>query len=114
MRKFALCWPDYEIVQRVVAQIAQIPWGTNRALLDKLDIRESRIWYAYDVALISNNTRHVWYIHSVELKDRDFCLTYHKHYINHPYHNHSRCGTLRRAIRSPMMNYLFSIFWQLR
>ena len=24
MRKFALCWPDYEIVQRVVAQIAQI------------------------------------------------------------------------------------------
>ena len=39
MRKFALCWPDYEIVQRVVAQI---PWRTNRTLLDKLDTAESR------------------------------------------------------------------------
>ena len=27
MRKFAECWPDFEIVQRVVAQI---PWRTNR------------------------------------------------------------------------------------
>ena len=45
---------------------------------------------AYDVTLISNNTRHVWYIHNVELKDRDLCLIYHKH---------SRCRTLRRAIR---------------
>ena len=43
MRKFAQCWPDYEIVQRVVAQI---PWRTNRMLLDKLDSQESRIWYA--------------------------------------------------------------------
>ncbi len=43
MRKFAQCWHDYEIVQRVVAQI---PWRTNRMLLDKLDNEESRIWYA--------------------------------------------------------------------
>ena len=43
MRKFAQCWPDYEIVQRVVAQI---PWRTNRMLLDKLESQESRIWYA--------------------------------------------------------------------
>ena len=28
----------------------------------------------YDVTLISNNTRHVWYIHSVELRDRNLCL----------------------------------------
>lgn len=54
---------------------------------------------AYDVTLISNNTRHVWYIHSVELKDRNLCLAYHKHKISHPYHSHSRCGTLRGAIR---------------
>ena len=54
---------------------------------------------AYDVTLISNNTRHVWYIHNVELKDRNLCLVYHKHKISHPYHSHSRCGTLRRAIR---------------
>lgn len=44
MRKFAVCWPDFEIVQRVVAQI---PWRTNRMLLDKLHDKESRIWYAY-------------------------------------------------------------------
>lgn len=44
MRKFAECWPDFEIVQRVVAQIL---WRTNRMLLDKLDNQESRIWYAY-------------------------------------------------------------------
>ena len=33
------------------------------------------------------------------LKDRNLCLVYHKHHINHPYHSHSRCGTLRKAIR---------------
>jgi hypothetical protein len=54
---------------------------------------------AYDVTLISNNTRHVWYIHNVELKDRNLCLVYHNHKISHPYHSHSRCGTLRSAIR---------------
>lgn len=43
MRKFAECWPDYEIVQRVVAQI---PWRSNISLLDKLKDGESRIWYA--------------------------------------------------------------------
>ena len=54
---------------------------------------------AYDVTLISNNTKYVWYIHNVEMKDRNLCLVYHKHKISHPYHSHSRCGTLRRAIR---------------
>ncbi len=44
MRKFAECWPDFEFVQQVVAQI---PWRTNRMLLDKLESRESRVWYAY-------------------------------------------------------------------
>ena len=44
MRKFAECWSDYEFVQQVVAQI---PWRTNLMLLDKLDNKESRIWYAY-------------------------------------------------------------------
>lgn len=53
---------------------------------------------AYDVTLISNNTRHVWCIDSVELKDRNLCLVYHKHHIT-PYHSHSRCGTLRRIIK---------------
>ena len=44
MRKFAECWPDFEIVQQVVAQI---PWRTNRMLLDKLNTQEERLWYAY-------------------------------------------------------------------
>lgn len=43
MRKFAQCWPDYEIVQRVVAQL---PWRSNITLMDKLDDAENRIWYA--------------------------------------------------------------------
>ncbi len=43
MRKFAQCWSDYEIVQRVVAQI---PWRTNISLMDKLKTEEERIWYA--------------------------------------------------------------------
>ncbi len=43
MRKFAQCWPDYEIVQRVVAQI---PWRANITLMDKLKTQEERIWYA--------------------------------------------------------------------
>lgn len=43
MRKFAECWPDFEIVQRIVAQI---PWRSNISLMDKLPDEESRIWYA--------------------------------------------------------------------
>lgn len=45
MRKFAQCWPDFEFVQQVVAQI---PWRTNRILLDKLNDWDSRIWYAQE------------------------------------------------------------------
>ena len=44
MRKFAECWSDFTIVQQVVAQI---PWRTNRMLLDKLNTQEERLWYAY-------------------------------------------------------------------
>ena len=54
---------------------------------------------AYDVTLISNNTRNIWDIHSVELRNKNLYLTYHKYHINHSYHSHSQCGTLRRAIR---------------
>lgn len=44
MRAFATAWPDLEFVQRVVAQI---PWRSNIALLDKLDDSAVRQWYAY-------------------------------------------------------------------
>ena len=43
MRKFAGAWPEKEFVQRTVAQI---PWRSNIALLDKLDNSETRLWYA--------------------------------------------------------------------
>ncbi|WP_198017591.1 PDDEXK nuclease domain-containing protein [Syntrophorhabdus aromaticivorans] len=43
MRKFAESWPDRSIVQQTVAQI---PWGSNLALLDKLQDAETRLWYA--------------------------------------------------------------------
>ncbi len=43
MRAFASAWPDHGIVQEV---LAQIPWYHNIALLDKLDGREERLWYA--------------------------------------------------------------------
>jgi len=43
MRKFAESWPDREIVQRTVAQI---PWRSNLALLDKLQNNDTRLWYA--------------------------------------------------------------------
>lgn len=43
MRKFAEAWPDFEIVQRTVAQI---PWRSNITLLDKLTDPALRLWYA--------------------------------------------------------------------
>ena len=42
MRSFAEAWPDFEIVQRFVAQL---PWGHNCTLLDKLDDQAAREWY---------------------------------------------------------------------
>lgn len=47
MRKFAIAWPDEEIVQRTVAQI---PWRSNLSLIDKLSDATSRMWYAREVA----------------------------------------------------------------
>ncbi|MCK5163078.1 MAG: DUF1016 family protein [Desulfobacula sp.] len=43
MRKFAESWTDRKIVQRTVAQI---PWRSNIAMLDKLQDPEQRLWYA--------------------------------------------------------------------
>jgi len=45
MRTFAEAWPEREIVQRTVAQI---PWRSNLALLDKLEDHQTRLWYAYN------------------------------------------------------------------
>lgn len=43
MRAFAESWPDAAIVQQAVAQL---PWGHNLVLLDKLPGPETRRWYA--------------------------------------------------------------------
>ena len=43
MRAFAEAWPDAEFVQQAVAQL---PWGHNLVLLDKLPDPETRRWYA--------------------------------------------------------------------
>jgi predicted nuclease of restriction endonuclease-like (RecB) superfamily len=43
MRSFAEAFPDKAIVQEVLAQIT---WYHNLALLDKLKVREERLWYA--------------------------------------------------------------------
>ncbi len=46
MRKFAEAWPDLEFVQRTVAQI---PWGSNIALIEKLSNARERLWYASQI-----------------------------------------------------------------
>jgi predicted nuclease of restriction endonuclease-like (RecB) superfamily len=43
MRAFAAAWPELEVVQQAAAQI---PWGHNLVLLDRLDSVEDRLWYA--------------------------------------------------------------------
>ena len=43
MRQFASAWSDKAIVQRCVAQL---PWRTNLALLQKLADPDLRLWYA--------------------------------------------------------------------
>ena len=54
----------------------------------------------YDVTLISNNTRHVWYIHNTEYPESESCIIFHKHKAFHPYHNHGKSSSLWNAIRS--------------
>lgn len=43
MRAFAEAWPDGEFVQQAAAQL---PWGHNLVLLDRLSSPEERRWYA--------------------------------------------------------------------
>jgi predicted nuclease of restriction endonuclease-like (RecB) superfamily len=51
MRTFAAVWPDAAIVQGALAQIG---WYQNLTLIDKLNDRETRLWYARNAA------RHGW------------------------------------------------------
>ena len=53
----------------------------------------------HDVTLMSNNTRHIWQLHNVELPDGEVTVVFHKHRVSDQYHTHSRSHTLGRAIR---------------
>ena len=61
MKKIAEEYPDFEFVQQVVAQI---PWGHNTVLLDKLSSPEERLWYAEKV--IENGWSRNVLIHQIE------------------------------------------------
>ena len=61
MAKFAETYPEREFVQQVVAQI---PWGHNIVILDKVNNLEERKWY------IKNSARNGWsrnvLVHQIE------------------------------------------------
>lgn len=61
MRKFAECWPEKEIVQLTVAQI---PWRSNLALLDKLNDTVIRYWYAQKI--LENGWSRTVLVHQIE------------------------------------------------
>ena len=61
LANFALAYPDEEFVQQPVAQI---PWGHNTVLLDKLSSSEERLWYAEKV--IENGWSRNVLIHQIE------------------------------------------------
>ena len=61
MAKLANTYPDEEFVQQAVAQI---PWGHNTVLLDKLSSSEERLWYAEKV--IENGWSRNVLIHQIE------------------------------------------------
>lgn len=53
----------------------------------------------YDVTIQSKCTGHVWYIHCCEYPNPASCVVFHKHKMSHPYHQHSRASSLRRAVK---------------
>jgi len=61
MRALAEAWPDEAIVQ---APLAQITWYHNITLLDKLDSREERLWYANKT--IENGWSRNLLVHQIE------------------------------------------------
>lgn len=63
MRSLAENYTDLRIVQQVVAQI---PWGHNCVILDKIKNYEERLWYAQKT--IQNGWSRNVLIHQIELK----------------------------------------------
>ena len=73
----------------------------TQAELDKLDRKYFAVILAneHDITLLSKNTHHTWWLHSVELPDGELTVIFHKHRPCDEYHTHSRSRTLRSAIR---------------
>src|SRR5436305_9716542 len=61
MRRFAEVWAEDEFVQQVAAQL---PWFHNCVLLDKVDDRDERIWYAR--AAIHHGWSRAVMVHQIE------------------------------------------------
>ena len=61
MAKFATEYPEREFVQQAVAQI---PWGHNIIIMDKIESKEQRIWYIKKV--IENGWSRDVLVHQIE------------------------------------------------
>ena len=61
MAKFAAAYPDREFVQQVVAQI---PWGHNIVLMDKVSNPDERVWYIQKA--IENSWSRNVLVHQIE------------------------------------------------
>lgn len=59
MRTFAETWPDFEIVQQAVAQL---PWGHNVLLLNRIKEQEARLFYVQK-AIAENWSRATLEVH---------------------------------------------------
>lgn len=59
MRTFAEAWPDFEIVQQAVAQL---PWGHNVLLLNRIKEQEARLFYVQK-AIAENCSRATLEVH---------------------------------------------------
>jgi predicted nuclease of restriction endonuclease-like (RecB) superfamily len=63
MRQFAATYPDFTIVQPLVAQIS---WSHNVLLLDKCQSNEERIWYAHKAVQFGWSKRVM--VHQIETR----------------------------------------------
>lgn len=54
---------------------------------------------AYDMAIMSRNIGHFWYLHNPEYPEQGTVIIFHKHKASHLYHQHGRANTLRQAVR---------------
>lgn len=74
----------------------------NAENLSKLDESYFNVIVAdeRDVTIQSKNTGHYWYLHCSEYPTESACVIFHKHKASHPYHNHGKCNSLGKAIRS--------------